>query len=64
MLAPPPSSFLVSSLISPFVHFFRLPFLLRKWEASHGYQLALAYKVAIELGASSPIVDKQGSPLR
>ena len=40
------------------------PFLLRKssekGEASSGYQPALAYQVAVGLGASSPIVARQG----
>jgi hypothetical protein len=29
------------------------PFLFRKGEASHGYQLALSYQVAMKLGISS-----------
>ena len=48
--SPPPSS--------------RPPFLFRKGEASHGYQPALAYQVAVRPGASSPIVARQGSPVR
>ena len=40
-----------------------LPFLFKRREASQGYQLALAYRIALRLGASSPIEARQGSPV-
>lgn len=40
-----------------------IPFLHREEEASNGYHPALAYQVAVGLGASS-IDTRQGSPVR
>jgi hypothetical protein len=37
---------------------------LRKREASHGYRPTLTYQVVVRLGASSPSVARQGSPVR
>ena len=40
------------------------PHLLRKGEAYHGCQPSLAYQIAVELGPSSAIEARQGSPVR
>jgi hypothetical protein len=49
--------------VSPFPpHICPPPFLLRKGEASHGYQQALEYQVAVGLGTYPPSNARQGSP--
>lgn len=53
-------SHLPSSTPTPIVY----SFLLRKWEAFHGYQPILANPVTVELGASSPVVSRKGSTIR
>lgn len=52
------------SLLTFFPSFLLLPFLLRKGEASNGYQPTLAYQVAVGQGASSSIEARQGSSVR
>lgn len=61
LLPIPPSHFTSppSSPPPPFPHT-----RLRKREASHGYQPALAYQVTVGLGTSFPVVARQGSQVR
>lgn len=58
------SQFSSQSLPLTFFPSTSLPFLLWEGETFHGYQPAFAYQVAVGLGWSSPIVDRQSSTFR
>jgi hypothetical protein len=63
MTASIPSSPLSPSLLAH-LPLLPSPLLLRKGQASHGYQLTSAYQVAVELCAYSSVEPRQGSSVR
>ena len=57
LLSVPPSPLLFPPIIP-------LSLSLQRGEAYHGYQLTLAYQVAVGLGTTFPIETRKGSPVR